>query len=496
MTVKEIEARSGMTRANIRFYESEGLLSPARLENGYRDYSEKDLETLERIKLLRTLRLPLEEIKEVQAGKRPLEEALAEQADRLTGVMESVRRCQEVCREMCRDQVRFETLNARKYLDSIERGGAVPVPSPLAADQVPREFVPWRRYFARMFDITLCNVAWQAIMSLGFHIPFNWDAESGLGRVAAIQLSMALLLVLEPLLLSLCKTTPGKWIMGLRVADNNGGRLTYKKAFVRTWGAVWGGLCGGLFMWIALWRYKQYSEGKTLPWEYDSELEVKPLKAWQVLGYLAGLAACVGGIVLVTVASLMPPCRGDLTPAQLVRNVNALRRVYNWQGGYALDESGQWYDVSGVMYLDVEGNPIEDLALPPLEFTMEDGVITAIVMEKQVESSAVWDSMLPNAGETGLAIRAFLLAPKEAGLSRKGAEAVLQGIDDHRFDSFSMTVNGIRVTFETRYSGYAEPGDGIDYGGSLLAAAEGESGTGTFWYRLSMEKIASRADGG
>lgn len=59
MTIKEVEIQSGMTRANIRFYESEGLLSPARSANGYRDYSSGDLEVLKRIRLLRTLHLSL-----------------------------------------------------------------------------------------------------------------------------------------------------------------------------------------------------------------------------------------------------------------------------------------------------------------------------------------------------------------------------------------------------------------------------------------------------
>ena len=48
MNIKEIEERSGLTRANIRYYEQEGLLAPARRENKYRDYSEEDLETLVR----------------------------------------------------------------------------------------------------------------------------------------------------------------------------------------------------------------------------------------------------------------------------------------------------------------------------------------------------------------------------------------------------------------------------------------------------------------
>lgn len=43
MTIKEIEELSGMPRANIRFYEAEGLLRPDRDANGYRNYSEESL---------------------------------------------------------------------------------------------------------------------------------------------------------------------------------------------------------------------------------------------------------------------------------------------------------------------------------------------------------------------------------------------------------------------------------------------------------------------
>ena len=75
MTSKEMEARSGVPRANIRYYESEGLLTPARARNGYRDYSEADLAVLEKIKLLRRLGVPVEELKELRRGSRSLSEA-------------------------------------------------------------------------------------------------------------------------------------------------------------------------------------------------------------------------------------------------------------------------------------------------------------------------------------------------------------------------------------------------------------------------------------
>ena len=80
MNIKEVERLSGMSRANIRFYEEKGLLAPARRENGYRDYSPQDVETLLRIRLLRSLQMPLEEIHALQTGEKTLDAALAAQA--------------------------------------------------------------------------------------------------------------------------------------------------------------------------------------------------------------------------------------------------------------------------------------------------------------------------------------------------------------------------------------------------------------------------------
>ena len=74
MTIREIEVLSGMTRANIRFYESEGLLTPNRMENGYRDYTRSDLDTLHKIRLLRALGLGIDvrlQPLEIVAVRRP-----------------------------------------------------------------------------------------------------------------------------------------------------------------------------------------------------------------------------------------------------------------------------------------------------------------------------------------------------------------------------------------------------------------------------------------
>ena len=100
MNIKEMEQRSGLPRSGIRFYESEGLLSPARSPNGYRDYSEDDLDTLMKIKRLRSLGLSLQEIKEVQSGALPLADALRAQLVRLGSMRGEMARAEAECRSL------------------------------------------------------------------------------------------------------------------------------------------------------------------------------------------------------------------------------------------------------------------------------------------------------------------------------------------------------------------------------------------------------------
>lgn len=63
MLRKEIQEKTGLTRKAIEYYQEKGLIHPQKEENGYRDYSKKDLETLEKISLYRRLDLNLEQIR-------------------------------------------------------------------------------------------------------------------------------------------------------------------------------------------------------------------------------------------------------------------------------------------------------------------------------------------------------------------------------------------------------------------------------------------------
>ncbi len=63
MLIHDVKEATGLTKKAIEYYTQKGLVMPSVLENGYRDYSEKDVEILKKTAVLRKLDIGLEEIK-------------------------------------------------------------------------------------------------------------------------------------------------------------------------------------------------------------------------------------------------------------------------------------------------------------------------------------------------------------------------------------------------------------------------------------------------
>ena len=274
MTIKEMEALTGLTRANIRFYEQQGFLSPERHENGYRDYTEEDVGVLKKIRLLRMLHVPLSQIREMADGTQSLEDVLTHH---ITYIDEEIRQYEEsktLCEKILEDGKEYEEMNTELYLN--ELSGTAP-----AADMWD-ETGTGRRFLARMMDwylglfiitFILNDMAWYHRLSIPYGI------------------QMVLLLAMtEPVFLTLFGTTPGKWFMNIRILHRDGRKLTLREAVKRTWMALTLGLGFGIPIISDICAYCGWSvveDGKQVLWDRstDSVVEVKKEQPWKLVLY-------------------------------------------------------------------------------------------------------------------------------------------------------------------------------------------------------------------
>jgi Cu(I)-responsive transcriptional regulator len=65
MNIGDAADRSGLPAKTIRYYEEIGLLTPARAENGYRDYSASDVHRLKFLQRSRSLGFSVEECRQL-----------------------------------------------------------------------------------------------------------------------------------------------------------------------------------------------------------------------------------------------------------------------------------------------------------------------------------------------------------------------------------------------------------------------------------------------
>lgn len=128
MKIQEVETLVGITKKNIRFYEHEGLLHPSRKENGYRDYSLSDVEELKKIKFLRSLSFPLEEIRQMQAGTLTVADGARRHLIVLEREQHSLEKAKLLCSELIQQPQLLEHLDTDALLEKMqemEKEGAV-----------------------------------------------------------------------------------------------------------------------------------------------------------------------------------------------------------------------------------------------------------------------------------------------------------------------------------------------------------------------------------
>ena len=391
MTIKELERRTGLPRTSIRFYEQEGLLTPERRENNYRNYSEDNVRTLEKIKLLRRLSLDLEAIRRLQAGELSLSRALAGQALALEGDRDDLERYAQVCEELSRTETSYDDLDPEPWLAALEEK-SLPLSrrvDPAEQDSIAAAPYPWRRYFARALDLSLAGILWSALQYLVLH--WYWP-EFGLMGFADTLVSAwgawLFLLVLEPILLCTWGYTPGKRLLRLKVRREDGSKLDLERAVIRTAWIFLRGFALGVPLLNILCLgtcYDRCIKDQVMPWDQGLRYTVRPAGKKRVAAYVAiSLLFPLPSMAIDSESYRLPNPAGPLTPEQVVENYNFLeRRVESLWGErpqLSLEPDGRWREAPPV-YQDLQEGwmwlELEDSEWGPVEFsTDEDGYIT------------------------------------------------------------------------------------------------------------------------
>lgn len=319
-------------------------------------------------------------------------------------------------------------------------------------------FYPWRRYLARSLDLFLYGLVWCIFAVLVFHINFS---EGGLARTMLNSvMQMIVMLAVEPLLLNLFRTTPGKAVLGIRVMQENGERLTVSQAFSRTLGVLIKGMGLSIPFYGLYTYYKSYercSGREVQPWDEGIAYTIKDTKGYRWFVFAAANAAVFAGLFGVAFAGQIPPNRGPLTVAEFAENYNYLARYYNLESGVEyLGEDGTWQkeEESGGVVIN-----LTDVTAPELVYEIEDGEVTGISFSLEFQDKDEWLSSYDS--QMMLAVLAYAGAQKGIWLFSGDRMELADCVASSHFRDYHIVYRGIDITCEREMEGYRDLISGI-----------------------------------
>lgn len=178
MTIKEVEQRTGLARSNIRFYEKENLINPARNpSNGYREYSEEDVKNIKKAAYLRTLGISVEDIRKLSKKEADLYDIIKAQQQTLEKQLSELEQAKLMCQQMLASQkkITYEDLNIETYVADV-------------TDYWKKNSDIFKLDFVSFFYLWGGNIAWgiltivcllTAVFSIGHlpaEIPIQWNS--------------------------------------------------------------------------------------------------------------------------------------------------------------------------------------------------------------------------------------------------------------------------------------------------------------------------------
>ncbi len=452
MKVKEIEIRSGMDRSNIRFYEREGFINPERFENGYREYTEDDLNKLVWIKLLRSLQISLDEVKSLFSDEKSLLEVLKRQVSDLEEAKGDIHYAQQICEKIRQSGSHISELNPYEYLELLEKKEVVSKHDyfTVKKDRLPQVFLPWTRFFARSLDLALYVLLWGSIQVFYLHVPLVNKIIRGL--ILDVLMIVFFMIIFEPILIATTGTTIGKSVFGLKIKTFEMTKLSYGDALRRTYLVLVDGmgLLIPIYSMIRLFKsYKLCSDEEVLQWDEGLAYDLKDNNK---LRYFAagGVSILVLLLFILTFkAQVFPPHRGDLTLKEYTENFQYYQKLLGVDfSGYTLSDTGQWAEPS-----DKEPDLlIGYMESPMMLYSFNDGIVDTISFNINIQNKR--QTLYTYDNHMLVSYLSMAGAQETIGLFSNKMEEVKTVVSKGASEGFSHIINNVSASAEVELVGY------------------------------------------
>lgn len=121
MKINEVEKATGITSANIRYYEKKELLAPQRSnENNYRLYNSDDIERLKQIKILRMMGISISDIKDIFDGKADFKATISQRLNELETEEQNIITMKNLCHTVLEYNMEVDALNEELLTENTE----------------------------------------------------------------------------------------------------------------------------------------------------------------------------------------------------------------------------------------------------------------------------------------------------------------------------------------------------------------------------------------
>ncbi len=219
---------------------------------------------------------------------------------------------------------------------------------------------PVRRYIARVLDTTLVNIVGSAVLMLGFGINTSLTLTM---IVYCETIFWAFSMLIEPLLLTTIGTTPGKWIMGIKVRDmKTKENLDIKKAYKRAFRLAWQGFGFMIPIYTIFKRVSSFAKCRlndTMPWDEGIDVEITDKSNARVILCLIAIMAVNFAGEIVSKQALIPSNRGYMTSEQFYDNVAEVMKFTGYSGkmpDFIVKTEGRYVKSVTLKYTDGDYN--------------------------------------------------------------------------------------------------------------------------------------------